>query len=328
MNQSRMPNHPNNDVPPTQESSMPQGRPYEPSNEDLRPLHKDPQHEVPRFIPRELPEDPTRLMHGSNNPLPPMSEGYVPAEDDVEADEMIRAFHAQESKPTQKQAPTSNRNDTTTLPEAPKRHPMLDRLLSSFGLEKLPIKSTDIGNMKLSFRRLSTADHMISIRYAHFRSNNPVEMKTNLKYIQAALAITAVNDVSIYDMLEYEMSPSDKVAYARDPGNPPNLVVEATALPIITTIVDGLLPEVLDSIVVAYNELFEEDKVVASDIDTYRRTHWRFECVESKCEEVQNRVPRIINVKSGAIHNVYCPVHGTPMRAVSSLEDYRNGPLA
>lgn len=325
MNQSRMPNRPNSeDVPPTQEASMPQGRPYEPSGDDLKPLQKDPQLDVPKFIPRELRVDPTQLMQRSDSPLPPAPQSYVPADDDPEADEMIRAFHAQET--TRETEP--NRESSTTLPKEPKRHPMLDRLLSSFGIEKLPIKSDTIGGMKFSFRRLSTSDHMISIRYAHFRSNNPAELKANLKYIQAALAITAVNDTPIYDMLEYEMSPNDKIAYERDPGNPPNLVVEATALPIITTIVDGLVPEVLDKIVVAYNELFEEDLEIASDIDTYRRTHWRFECVEPKCTEIQNRVPRIINSKTGAIHNVYCPIHGTPMRAISSLEDYRNGPLA
>lgn len=325
----RLPNQPQNSddslratVPQTPEEELPAGQEYVPTAEDNKPLQPDPEREVPAFIPRELPVDPSELIdepgtpriQRASEPLPPPPQGYRPAEEDPEADALIQAH-------TKRLVPSS------ALPQAPKKHPMLDRLLSSFGLSKLPLKSDNIGDMKWTFRRLSSPDHLLAVRYAGLRSRQPDEFKVNMVYIQAVLALVSVNDVSIYDFMGADISTQDRILIERDPGNPPHMLVQTTAPVLIATLVDGLMPEILDALSTAYQELFEEDREVASDVAQYRKTHWRFECGVEGCLEVQNRIPKIINATSGEIEPIFCPIHGEPMTPVSTLEDYRNNPL-
>lgn len=331
---SRLPNAPNQaldeelraTVPQTQEGDIPRGREYVPGPEDNKPLQKDPQREIPSFIPRELAIDPSVAasnMQRNSAPLPPAPEGYPMSEEDAEADELIRQFQAENQPHMKKQAKSE-----TVLPNEPLRHPMLDRLLSSFGIQRLPTKSDNIGGMKWEFRRLSTPDHLLAVRYAGMRSRTSQELKINTQYIQAMLAVVSVNGTSIYEMMGYEMTDDERKQLANDPGNPPHHIVENSAPAVIFTLLDSLVPEVLDKLAVSYDELFEQDREFPSDIDQHRKTHWRFECSVHGCDEVQTREPVIVNRGTGAIKNIYCPIHGTPMRPISSLEDYRNGPLA
>ena len=336
---SRMPNAPSQSldeelratVPQTQEGDIPRGATWVPGPEDNKPLQKDPQREIPSFIARELAVDPSEAasskMQRSSTPLPPAPEGYPMSEEDEEADALIRQFQSSNQAPAHP-APAKKRAAETVLPSEPLRHPMLDRLLSSFGIVGLPTKSDSIGGMKFEFRRLSTPDHLLAVRYAGMRSRTPQELKINTQYIQAMLAVVAVNGTSIYEMMGYEMTDDERKQLSRDPGNPPHHIVENSAPAVIFTLLDSLAPEVLDKIAVSYDELFEQDREFPSDIDQHRKTHWRFECSVHGCGEVQTREPVIVNRGTGAIKNIYCPIHGTPMRPISSLEDYRNGPLA
>ncbi len=302
---------------------LPRGQEYVPDARDNEPLIPETKHEVPSFIPRELAADPSELMQGSRrmrntDPLPDPAhfQGLYAgqSEDDPEADAMIRSVRSQEPR--------------TLLPSEPKRHPMMDRLLSSFGLRKIPVKSTVVGGLSWYFRAGSTSDFLIATRHAGLRSpSSPKEFEINASYMRAALGLVRVEEDSIYDIIGMNLTPFEREALQRDEANPPQALVERSADAVITFLVDAFIPTMLDELARAYHQLFDADMEVASDIVTYNRTHWRFECDFPGCDEVQTRIPLIVNAERGEIKPYFCPVHGTPMRPISSLEKYNNSPL-
>ena len=303
---------------------LPKGQEYIPDERDNEPLIPAAKHEVPSFIAKELAADPSELMQGSrrmrnDDPLPDPAQfqGLYAGqtEEDAEAEAMIRSVRSQDPR--------------TLLPNEPKRHPMMDRLLSSFGLRKIPVKKTVVGNINWYFRPGSTTDFLIATEHAGLRSrNSPQRFEVNASYMRAALGLVRVEEDSIYDIIGVNLTPFEREALQRDEANPPQALVERTADAIITFFIDSLMPTMLDELARAYHQLFDADMEVASDIVTYNRTHWRFECDVPGCEEVQNRIPTIINAERGEIKSIFCPVHGTPMRPISSLEKYNNSPLA
>lgn len=318
---------------PDQEGELPSGKPYVPTDADNVPLTKGPVHEIPDFIPQELAVDPSeflarkqgRVMRNSD-PLPPPPAGYpMQEEDDPEADELMRELHQQQ---THAGNTKKNQQTESVLPTKPTKHPMLTKLLSSFGLERVPLRIKNIGNIPFTFRLISAPNKLVAIRYANLRSGTPDEMKVNVSWISALLGLVAIDGVSIYEIIGMDLTEHEKTMLARDPGNPPAMLVENSAVPLINVFLNGWQTEVIEEITRAYYELFEGDKDIPSDIGTYQKTHWRFECPKADCGEFQNRVPKVIDSSKGTIEPVFCPVHGVAMNPISTLEEYRANPLA
>ncbi len=317
---------------PDQEGELPSGKPYVPTDSDNEPLVRKTVHEIPDFIPQELAVDPSEFLASkqgrvmrNNDPLPPPPHGYpMQEEDDPEAEELMRELRNQNAPSASK----DTRQKESVLPNKPTKHPVLTKLLSSFGLERVPVKTKNIGNIPFTFRLISAPNKLVAIRIANLRSETQDELKVNVSWISALLGLVSIDGTSIYEILSMDLTEHEKTMLARDPGNPPAMLVENSAVPLVNVFLNGWQTEVIEEITRTYYELFEGDKDVPSDIGTYQRTHWRFECPKTGCDEFQNRVPKVIDASKGTIEPVFCPVHGVAMNPISTLEEYRSNPLA
>lgn len=311
---------------------------------------------APSWIPRKLPIPGTIP---ADAPIPQPTEAELaalqaqtadPEDDDDEAEELLALARGTGDAgidiPTQKRARNPVTDSTTlnlekddapdpkdraaaqTLPDAPTRHPLLSRLLASFGLERLPVRYNNIGGFKFGFRKHNTEDLLLATRIAGTRARGSAEFDLAHSIVLAAICITSINDESVYDIFGITLTDAERQTIMRNPTNPPQAIVESTASHIILFMTEHIEPEILDDLSRSYRELYHEDTADhVGDIVTYQRTHYRFECNVQGCEEVQNRIPEIIDAVNGTYKPVFCPIHGEPMQAVSTLEKYRNNPL-
>lgn len=235
---------------------------------------------------------------------------------------MRRTLHAPDPE-------TQARANAPTLPETPKRHPLLSRLLSSFGLERLPIRYNNIGGFQFGFRKHNTEDMLLATRMAGSRMRGTAEFDLAYSIVLAAICLVDIDGESVYDIFNVGLTEAERQSITRNPQNPPQAIVENTSPHVIVFMTTHIEPEVLNDIARAYSELYHEDVGDhVGDIVTYQRTHWRFECQVPGCEEVQKRIPKIIDAVDGTYEPIFCPIHGEPMQAISTLEKYRNNPLA
>ena len=235
------------------------------------------------------------------------------------------------------QLPKKSSTQTTTpeekayaqlLPSAPVRHPVLQQMLAAFGLERLVEKSETVGGFKFGFRGSNTVDQALAIRYAGLRSASGPEFEMYKSIMLMAICVTSINDTPAYEVFNENLTDSEREAVKRSPTNPPETVVTKIAPKAIMFLLENIEPTILDDLAKAYTWLYR-DEIESHRGHTAEYLHeaWRFECLVDGCDEIQERIPHITDPVKGYIEPVFCPIHGKPMRPVSTLEDFRNNPL-
>lgn len=253
--------------------------------------------------------------------------GYAPGEDPGDVAPTLPP--RRNAEPTGATSPANDSTGPQLLPDAPVRHPMLERMLATFGLERFPEKFEHIGNFKFGFRRCNTSDEAMATRFAALYTKiSPAEYEFYLAIIRTAIGITSINDVPVHEIFGIDLSDAEKQVITRNPTNPPHTVTSMTAPAVLTFLLEKIDPTVLNDLAKAYDEAFRA-QVEETRGDTANKMHvtYRFQC-SNGCDETVERVPVIIDAVAGTYRPVFCPSCGKPMQAMGSLEDLANDPLA
>lgn len=318
----------------------------------MKPLRKPVALEVPDFIPLRLDAPMNESQAAISQSLRPRQQSEVagvPDDFDPEVDDPSDAFVGQAGMAAgQSQLTDASGNPVTpeamraraqqTIQNKPlnlqkqsqqalvEAHPVLQRLRERFGLKAKGVKSETIGGMKFTFRKYTNQ------AYAKFVVNQvqqPTSVQTDAEFISklpyalAAISIAAIDDIPTHIVFgsEIELDPVLELpATQQDPLHPPTSVTVKTAEVLYSWLVGLGIPELADTLASTLGRLFPEERLVKDN------GLWRYSCPKRNCTEEQERMPRYD--ADGNMKPVYCPVHGVPMRALGSLEDLANIPLA
>lgn len=327
---------------------VPRGRVWSPSPEDKRPLRSAPEHELPPFIPQRLSqpqneaqaqlaqnvyedrgEVPPQMQQKQTRELPP---DFDPEVDD-ENDEYVgmagmhsqpSQMHRNESHISKPALRTMEQRTQQQAKPALTEHPVLQRLRESFGLKAKEVRTKKIGPFVFAFRKYSTQ------AYIQFVSNNlrpnvlsDAELMEKIGYAIASISIASIDGVPTHEVFGTSIDPLlEKPLVNADPLHPPTSVVVNTALMLFPWLNGLAIPELGDTLVDAYSELFPKEQLVKA------KGIWKFVCPKRNCNETMERKPRYKDVNgTNVLKPYYCPVHGVHMQGLGSLEDLADFPL-
>lgn len=349
----KAPNSQPNQVPGAQpqpvrtiEDDVPKGVVWSPSEEDHKPLRKPKALEIPSFIPERLdqpvgaqqtalsrsmrPEQNIQDTEGRPMQAPAQTPDFDPAVDDPN-DVFVGNAGLQTPPPVFQDAvgrqvdPRQAHVKQPTVSGQDSEHPVLQRLRDRFGLKSIPVKSETIGGIKFTFRKYTNqAYSKFVINQVQSQSvETDAEFMAKLPYALAAISIAAIDDVPVHEVFasELDLDPVLELPGAvKNPMNPPTSVVVKIAEVLYPWLVGLAVPELADTLANVLGTLFPAENLVQD------KGLWRYVCPKHGCGEQLDRLPRY--TVDGVMRPVYCSTHGVPMRALGSLVELADIPLA
>lgn len=332
----------------TIEDDVPKGTVWKPAPEDFVSHRDKSALEIPSFIPLRL-DQPANAAQSSlaknvlaeqgeraeRKPMPQTPPDFDPAVDDPE--DVFVGEAGLRSDPPEFRDAQGNRIDPRTTAHAnvrqkppvtkkPMEHPVLQRLRERFGLKALETKSETIGGIKFTFRKYTNqayAKFVINYVQSPMSVETDAEFMTKLPYALAAISIAAIDDVPVHEVFAsaLDLDPVLELrAAAEDPLHPPTSVTVKVAEVLYPWLVGLSIPELGDTLAATLGKLFPEERLIKD------KGLWKYVCPKRGCTESHERLPRY-DVE-GKMKPVYCSRHGVPMKALGSLEELADIPLA
>lgn len=328
----------------TIEDDVPKGTVWKPAPEDFVSHRQKAALEIPSFIPLRLDQPGNAsqaslarnvlaeqgVQQESNQMQHQAPPDFDPAVDDPEdvfvgeaglhtEPSVFKDSHGNKIDPRQQK-------QKLQLTKAPMEHPVLQRLRERFGLKALETKSETIGGMKFTFRKYTNqayAKFVINYVQSPMSVETDAEFMTKLPYALAAISIAAIDGVPVHEVFAssldldpvLELQPA-----ASDPLHPPTSVTVKVAEVLYPWLVSLSVPELGDTLAATLGRLFPEERLIKD------KGLWKYVCPKRGCTESHERLPRY-DVE-GKMKPVYCTLHGVPMKALGSLEELADVPLA
>ena len=200
-------------------------------------------------------------------------------------------------------------------------HPVLQKLRERFGLKAQSTKTEVIGGMNFTFRKFTNqAFTKFVTNRVRAACETHSEFEEKFGYALASISIAAIDGVPTHEVFGVDIDEHlERPLLLADPMQPPTSVIVSCAEKLFPWLLSLSIPELGDALSSTYSKLYPEEKLIQD------KGIWKFECIKLKCTETQERKPRY-DIE-GNMKKVYCPIHGTPMRALGSLEDLTNLPL-
>lgn len=318
------------------QDDVPKGKAWTPSAEDKRPLRSAPEHEIPSCIPLKLSqpqnasqEQISRAVYEDRGDDPRQAQRELPPDFDPEVDDENDRFVGMEGLHTQQSQRVRNdvyANKPPLRQQEPVKHvamehPVLQKLRESFGLKSKDVKTQRIGRFVFGFRKYSSQSYNIFVNN-HIRPSvsSEVELMEKIGCAIASISIASIDGVPTHEVFGISLDPRlEQPLVNADPLYPPTSVIVSTALHLFPWLNGLAIPELSDTLVDTYSEMFPAEKLVQS------KGIWKFVCGANNCKEFLERKPRYR--KDGTQKPYYCPVHGLPMNPLGSLEELADFPL-
>lgn len=204
-------------------------------------------------------------------------------------------------------------------------HPVMERLRARFGLRDIGTKSETIDGIKFTFRKYSQEAYqkfVLNRVILNSESNIETEAEGAQKsdFACVCIAIVAIDDVPVYEVLNVYVDPTEAVLLERNPLQPPTGVVLRTAIELYPWLQAMMIPEFANTLVSVYASLFPD-----VEVETGNEEHWIYTCSKPNCDHRLTKPPR--RDVTGKDHGYFCCMDGAPMVPACRVSEARNLPL-